>query len=88
MRLLTSPEKHVEFIRPLYQGYSDWLDSSTKKIQQKTKLSFLPRKCAISGKSLFMKKAVMVKETDLIFRNRATICWYDPQHLTILVMKL
>jgi len=42
MRLLTTPEKPVEFIRPLYQGYSDWLDSSTKKIEQKTKLSFSP----------------------------------------------
>ncbi len=81
-------ERELNFIRPLFFGYDTPLDWAVCKMERSDVISLFPRKCAFSGKLLFMKRAVRVKKIDNIWRNTRTIRWYDPQEFMIMAFKL
>lgn len=81
-------EWELNFVRPLFFGYDTPLEWAVCKMERNDIISLLPRRCAISGKLLFMKRAVRVKKIDNIWRNTRTIRWYDPQEFMIMVFKL
>jgi hypothetical protein len=73
-------EKQLLFIRPAIKGYKYNFEKQTKKIKvSEIKTCILPVKCSLTGKKLFLKKAIKVSETDTFLGTRIQIRFYDPK---------
>jgi hypothetical protein len=82
-------DREVSFIRLAFYNYPTEVERMFKSVKREEKKSWLPRKCAISGKPLFMKGAIRVTlKNTLIYKKQIKTRWYDPDEFLILVMKL
>jgi hypothetical protein len=82
-------DREVNFIRLAFYNYPTEVERMFKSVTKEEKISWLPRRCAISGKPLFMKKATRVTLNDtLTYKKQIKTRWYDPHEFMLTVIKL
>jgi hypothetical protein len=82
-------DREVRFIRLAFYNYPTEVERMFNSVTREEKTSWLPRKCAISGKSLFMKTAIRVTLNDtLLYKKQIKTRWYDPKEFMLTVIKL
>jgi hypothetical protein len=82
-------DREVSFIRLAFYNYPTAVERMFKRVTKEEKTSWLPRKCAISRKPLFLKKAIRVTLTDTLqYKKQIKTRWYDSQEFMLTVIKL